>query len=114
MKIDKKLYPQHPVRCIITGPNDCGKSVFLTNLISYIINEYDKIYIYSPSLYQDLYQKIVNCFNNYIPVNIIPTVLNEKDFDLLIDEVCNDKDFVKSDIEIETYEAIEGINFPKK
>ena len=30
---DKILNPQHPVRCIITGPSECGKSVFLTNLI---------------------------------------------------------------------------------
>ena len=56
--MEKFLYPQHPVRCIITGPSECGKSVFLTNLILYIINEYDKIYIYSPSLHQVLYQKI--------------------------------------------------------
>ena len=29
----KKLRPQHPVRCNITGPSSSGKSVFLTNLI---------------------------------------------------------------------------------
>ena len=44
--MEKTLYPNHPVRCIITGPSECGKSVFLTNLILNIINEYDKIYIY--------------------------------------------------------------------
>ena len=31
--MDKIFYPQHPVRCITTGPSECGKSVFLTNLI---------------------------------------------------------------------------------
>ena len=46
MKIEKILYPQHPVRCIITGPSCSGKSVFLTNSILNIVNEYDKIYIY--------------------------------------------------------------------
>ena len=51
------LYPNHPVKCIITGHSECGKSVLLTNLILNIINEYDKIYIYSPGLHQDLYQK---------------------------------------------------------
>ena len=40
--MEKILYPTHPVRCIITGPSECGKSVFLTNLILNIINEYDK------------------------------------------------------------------------
>ena len=31
--MEKFLYPQHPVRCFITGPSQCGKSVLLTNLI---------------------------------------------------------------------------------
>ena len=61
-KMEKILYPSHPVRCIITGPSECGKSVFLTNLILIIDNEYDKIYIYSPSLHQNLYQKLIKCF----------------------------------------------------
>ena len=26
--MDKNLYPHHPVRCIITGSSECGKSVF--------------------------------------------------------------------------------------
>ena len=55
--MEKILYPPHPVRCVITGLSNVGKSVFLTNSYLNIINEYDKIYIYSPSLYQYLYQK---------------------------------------------------------
>ena len=55
LKMEKFLYLSHPVWCIITGPSECGKSVFLTNLILNIINKYDKIYIYSPSLHQDLH-----------------------------------------------------------
>ena len=54
MTIDKRLFPQQPVCCIITGPSECGKSVFLTKVILNIIIEYDKIYIYSPSLHQDI------------------------------------------------------------
>ena len=53
------LYPNHPIRCIITGPNECGISVFLTHLLLNIINEFDKMYIYSQSLHQDLYQKLI-------------------------------------------------------
>ena len=52
--MEKYLYPNHPLRCIITGPSECGKSKFLKNLILININELDKIYIYSPSLHQDL------------------------------------------------------------
>ena len=55
--MEKCLYPNHPVRCIITGPSEGGKSVFPTNLIFININKYDKIYIYSHSLHQDLYKK---------------------------------------------------------
>ena len=112
--MDKCLYPEHPLRCIITGPSECGKSVFLTNLILNIINEYDKSYIYSPSLPQDSYQKIIKCFTNYIPINKKPNILNEEDIDMVIEEIVNNKDFQKSDTEIETYESIEDLNFPQK
>ena len=111
--MEKILYRIHPVRCIITGPSECGKSVFLTNLILNNINEYDKIYIYSPSLHQDLYRKLIKCFSNYIPVHIIPNILNEADIDIVIDESVINKDFQKSDIEIETYESIEDLKFPQ-
>ena len=83
--MEKILYPSHPVRCIITGPNNVGKTYFLTNIILNIIKEYDKIYIYSPSLHQDLYQKLIRCFSNYIPIHIIPNIFNETDIDIVID-----------------------------
>ena len=111
--MEKYLYPNHPVRCIITGPSECGKSVFLTNLILNIINEYDKIYIYSPSLHQDLYQKLIKCFSNYIPIHKILTILNEEDIDIVIEEVVNNKDFEKSVTEIETFDNIEELRLPQ-
>ena len=112
--MEKILYPSHPVRCIITRPSEFDKSVFLTNLILNIINEYDKIYIYSPSLHQDLYQKIIKLFSKYKPIHIIPNILNEADIDIVIDELVNNKDFEKSDTEIETYESIEELKFPQE
>ena len=112
--MEKFLYPTHPVRCIITGPSECGKSVFLTNLVLNINNEYDKIYIYSPSLHQDLYQKLIKCFTNYIPINIIPNILNEADIDVVIEEIVNNKDFEKSNTEIETFDNIEELKYPQE
>ena len=112
--MEKILYPKHPLRCIITGPSECGKSVFLTNLILNIINEYDKIYIYSTSLHQKLYQQLIKCFSNYIPIHIIPTILNEPDFDIVIEEIINNKDFERSNTEIKTYESIEELKFPQE
>ena len=112
--MDKILYPKHPLRCIITEPSESGKSVFLINLILNIINEYDKIYIYSPILHQVLYQKLIKCYSNYTPIHIIPNILNEIDIDIVIEEVINNKDFEKSDTEIETFDNIEQLKFPKE
>ena len=117
--IENFFHPNHPLRCIVSGPSLSGKSVFLTNLffieiIKFIIHEYDKIYIYSPSFYQDFYQKIFKCFTNYIPINIIPNNLNEKVFDVVIDEIVHNKNFEKSSTEIETYESIEELGFPQE
>ena len=109
--MDKILYPSHPVRCIITGPSECGKSYFLSNIILNIINEYDKLYIYSPSIHQNLYQKLIRCFRNYIPINIIPNILNEENIDIVIEELVNNKDFQKSNTEIETFDNIEELRY---
>ena len=111
--MDKILYPTQPVRCITTGPSQCGKSVFLTNLILNIINEYDKIYIYSPSLHKDLYQKLIKSFSIQKPIHIIPNFIIEEDIDIVIKETVINKDFEKSAIEIETYESKEELKFPQ-
>ena len=112
--MDTFLYPSHPVRCNITGPSECGKSKFLTNLILNIINEYEKIYIYSPSLHRDLYQKLIKCFSNSIPIHIISNILNEEDIEIVIEAINNNKDFQKSDTEIKTLESIEELKFPRE
>ena len=93
--MEKYLYPNHPVRCFITGPSECGKSVVLTKLILNNIDECEKKYIYSPSLHQDLYQKIFKGFSNYVLIHRIPNILFEKDKDIVIEEIVNNKDFEK-------------------
>ena len=112
--MEKLLYPNHPVSCVITGPSECGKSVLLTKIISNNINEHEKLYIYSPSLHQDLYQKLNICFITFIAIHIIPNILIEEHIDVVIDEVVNDKNFQKSNTEIETYESIEELKYPKE
>ena len=78
-----------------------------------IIIAYDKIYIYSPSLHQDLYQKLNKCYTNYITIHKVLKVLKEKDIDIVIDEIVNNKDIQKSDTEKETYKSIEELKFPQ-
>ena len=94
--MDKILDPSQPVRCIITGLSEYRKIFFLAKLILNVI-EYDKKYIYSPSLHEDLCQTLINCFSNYIPKNKIPKILNEDDLDVAIDEIVNIENFGKSE-----------------
>ena len=44
----------------------------------------------------------------------IPKILKEEDIDIVIGEVINNKDYQKSDIEIETYESIEELKYPQE
>ena len=112
--MDKFSCPNHPVRCILTGPSGCRNLVFLTNLVLNIINEYDKICVYSRSLHEDLYQKLLIYFSNFITVHKFSNILNEEDVDIVIDEIVSNKNFEKSDIEIETYESIEELKYPQE
>ena len=111
--MEKFPHLNHPVRCIITGFSECGTSVFLTSLVLNILNEYDKIYIYSLSLHQDLNQKLFESFTSYIPIHIIPNFLKEEYINLVIEEIVNNKDFEKSHTEIETYESVEELKYPQ-
>ena len=45
-------------------------------------------------------------------MNVIPNILNEEDIDVVF-EIISDKDFEKSDTEIETYESIE-LKYPQQ
>ena len=112
--MDELLIPTRPVRCIITGAGESGKSYVLTNLFLNTINEFEKIYIYSASLHHDLSQKLIECFTNYTSTHIIPYILNGKDIDEVSDEIVNKKDFQKSDTEKETYESIEELKYPQE
>ena len=62
--MEKFLYPSHPVRCIITGPSECGTAYLLTKLFLYVFNEFDEIFIYSPCLHQDINQNLIKGFSN--------------------------------------------------
>ena len=57
---------------------------------------------------------MIKCFSNYIPIHIIPDILNEEDIDILIDELVNTKDFEKSNTEIETFDNIEELKYPQE
>ena len=112
--MEKFLNPNHPVRCIIAGPSNSGKTILLTNLIINFINEFEKLYIFSPSIHQDLYQKLIKFLSNYIPTNMIKCIQNKEDLDLVIDDVINHEDFAKSDFEIESYDSMEELKYPQE
>ena len=45
---------------------------------------------------------------------MIPNILNEEDNIIVIDEICSDKEFEKSDPELQTYESIEELTLPQE
>ena len=47
-------------------------------------------------------------------VHIIPNIFNGKDIDLVIDEIVSDKDFKKTDTEMESCGSIEKMKFPQE
>ena len=106
MKMDIFLHPNHSVRCMNTSPAECGKPSFLTNLFLNL-NEFDKIYIYSPFLHHDLHQTLIKCFTNFISITTISKIFNEEVLYLIIEEAFNDKNFEKLEIEIKTNESKE-------
>ena len=77
------------------------------------ISEFYKIYIYSPSLHQDLYQNLIKNFGTYIPIHIIRNFLNVEDINIESDKVIHNKVFQKPDTEIETYESNEELKNPQ-
>ena len=101
--MERKLYPKSPVRVVIAGPSGCGKTCLLTKLITEIINEFTEIYIYSSSIHQETYQKLIECFEQKIPPKSIYKILKNKKTieDCLGDEL--------SDIEIFVHENIDEL-----
>ena len=99
--MEKILYPEIPVRCIISGKSNSGKSTLLFKILFNIINEFDKIYIYSPTIHQSNYQKLIKCFQSFLPLNVIDNILQAdidlEDLDDIIEEIVQDEDFVSSD-----------------
>ena len=49
-----------------------------------------------------------------MPVHIIPNILNEEDVDIVFEEMVKNKDFEKSNTEIEAFDNIEELRFPEE
>ena len=104
--MDSFLKPPHPGGIIHIGPSQGGKSICVTNLILNFINDFERIFTCSPYVHQDFYEILIECFSNFIPTDIIPTLLIKDYIDLIIGEIVNDKYFEKSQTEIEIYDSI--------
>ena len=107
------MYPEKQVRCIISGRSASGKSTLLFKILFNIINDFDKIFIYSPTIHQPVYQTIIKCFESFLPLNVIKNVLELKisleELQPLIEEIINDEDFESSQIECESYDNIDEL-----
>ena len=116
--IEKYLYPEYPVRCIISGKSSSGKSTLLFKILLNIINDFDKILIFSPTIHQPIYQKLIKCFENFLPLNVIQNILKQdiplEELDDVIEEIIKDEDFETSNIECESYENIDELKNPQE
>ena len=109
--MENKLCPKSPLRVVISGPSGCGKTCLLTKLITEIINEFTEIYIYSPSIHQDTYQNLIECFKQKAPPKSISKILKNK---RTIEACLADENFETSDIEISVHEKIDELKYPQK
>ena len=57
---------------------------------------------------------MIKCFTNYKTIHIIPNNLNEEDTDEVIGDIINNKDYEKSDTEIQTFDNIEEVKYPQE
>ena len=109
--MEKTFYPEIPIRCIVSGKSISGKSTLLSKILFNIINEFDKIYTYSPTIHQQSCQKMIKCFQSFLPLNVIDNILQAdidiEDLDDIIEEIVKDEDFVSSEIEYEAYDNID-------
>ena len=97
----------------MTRPSKGGKYCILINVILKSIDEFKRVYSYSSSRHQDIYPKLIECFNNYIPINLFQSLLVEDDFDSFIKEIITDGDFEKNETEAETIEPKEEFKNPQ-
>ena len=94
--MEKYLYPEKPLRCIISGKSASGKSTLLFEIFFNMINDFDKILIFSPTIHQPTYKTIIKCFNSLISLNVIQNILKEQipldELDTTVEEIINDED----------------------
>ena len=115
--MEKYLYPEKPVRCIISSKSASGKSTLLFKILFNIMHEFGKILIFSPTIQQPTYKTIIKCFNNFLPLNVIQNLLKEQnpldELDTTIEETINDDDFESSHIECESYDNLDELKDPQ-
>ena len=100
--MEKYLYPEPPVRCIISGKSASGKSTLQFQILFNIINNFDKIFIYS-TIRQPVYRTIIKSLQNFLALIVTQITLRESiplnELDKTIEAIINHEDFESSHIE---------------
>ena len=80
-----------------------------------IFKDFEKnIHLLTISSSRYIYQKLFKSFTYLLPRNIISNILNEEGLTTKIDEVVSDKDFEKSETEIESFESVDELKRPQE
>ena len=112
--MEKKLYQTTHSDASFMDLAHRAKVFFQRISFELLITKFKNVYIYSPSLRQDLYQILNKCLISFIPNHINPNILNEANIDHVIDELVSYDEIKKSDTEIETYGSIEELKYPQE
>lgn len=75
------IFPQ-PLRCLIVGPSDSGKTTLLCNIVAKRWVSYDNLYIFTKTINQGVYDYLQKVFSG---IDEIETVFSDEDI-ISVDE----------------------------
>ena len=102
---NNELLP-NSIRACIIGKSGCGKTNLLLNLLLQDYLDYNNLYIFSTTLYQPLYQILINGLKNWLSKREISECILKQKF--IIDKKDN------SQIQVHCFDNYEYVPDPKE
>ena len=101
------------MRAVIIGSSSCGKTVLLLNLLLRESLDYNKLYIYARSLFQEQYQIIIKAFQKgFSKAQSRVLFENQRSLDEMMSIIENYSGLLSHEIQVEYSEKVEDIPDP--
>ena len=101
------------MRAVIVGSSSCGKTVLLLNLLLNDALDYNKLYIYARSLFQEQYQIIIKGFQKGFSKSQMRIIFeNQMSLDKMLEFIHNYNGLLAYEIQVEYSEKVEDIPDP--